>query len=599
MPRFILIEQSLDRVGGHYHGYATEILKAAESAGYDPILATNARLDDLSHFSNHWQVLPVFPFGSTSIHRIPRTYAKANSPRGGSLCSKMFRLIDGLADQIKTSISRWRWLRHRSRIQGFRDACLRLFDQIGFQQDDVVFCSTTSDADLMALSQFLVQRPESKKADWHLQFHFSSFNGREPDYDRQMKNVVGLQRRFNQAVDRVAGHRLYFYTTTSHLAEQYNRLDVRPFDTLPWPVSPRFEQDNNLPRDRPLRLVCGGAVRREKGADHLCGLIERLKPSLLDTEEVQLLFQTNQKLRSKAMLGLNVGAVTHSPSARPEVLPLAPIVSVPHPLSPDDYTAYIQGADIGLLFYDADEYYVRCSGILVEFLSAGVPVIAPAGCWLGDQLTPANNEYLDDLAKTVPVHQQWSKVDLSWDDHESSGQLSIPTQRSGNDLLIRLDWLRPNSLGTYVRIVIEQLNCREELVDSTSWIVNRRTRHDAPDNLAPPLGLVHLHDDVLTIQASLENAYHDEPVAMNEICLQLLSPAKTPSGHWPLGKIGLAAASYEQIPRLIQDMVDHYGHYQIAADSFAQSWNLRHAPIETIRRIEERSNRNKVLRQAG
>jgi hypothetical protein len=38
------------------------------------------------------------------------------------------------------------------------------------------------------------------------------------------------------------------------------------------------------------------------------------------------------------------------------------------------------------LLYDADQYYARCSGVMVEMLKAGVPVIVPAACWMAEQI---------------------------------------------------------------------------------------------------------------------------------------------------------------------------------------------------------------------
>ena len=40
----------------------------------------------------------------------------------------------------------------------------------------------------------------------------------------------------------------------------------------------------------------------------------------------------------------------------------------------------------GLFLYDPDRYVARCSGVLLEMLARGVPVIVPDKCWLADQL---------------------------------------------------------------------------------------------------------------------------------------------------------------------------------------------------------------------
>ena len=54
-------------------------------------------------------------------------------------------------------------------------------------------------------------------------------------------------------------------------------------------------------------------------------------------------------------------------------------MAVKHPLSPEDYIDYIRQAGVGLFLYDSRRYFARCSGVLVEMLASGVPVIVPAG----------------------------------------------------------------------------------------------------------------------------------------------------------------------------------------------------------------------------
>src|SRR5690606_37144636 len=52
--------------------------------------------------------------------------------------------------------------------------------------------------------------------------------------------------------------------------------------------------------------------------------------------------------------------------------------------------------------YDARRYFARCSGVLLEMLIAGIPVIVPAGSWLSHQLRPEADRHLDEV---------WSRAD--------------------------------------------------------------------------------------------------------------------------------------------------------------------------------------------
>ena len=62
MPQFVLIDHSLRSVGGHHYEYAVHVLREAETAGFEIVLATHRRFQDHSHLPATWQVLPVFPY---------------------------------------------------------------------------------------------------------------------------------------------------------------------------------------------------------------------------------------------------------------------------------------------------------------------------------------------------------------------------------------------------------------------------------------------------------------------------------------------------------------------------------------------------------
>jgi len=57
-------------------------------------------------------------------------------------------------------------------------------------------------------------------------------------------------------------------------------------------------------------------------------------------------------------------------------------VVVQEPLAPERYAAMIAGADIVYNLYRRDNYTARSSGVFVEAIAAGKPVIATAGTWM-------------------------------------------------------------------------------------------------------------------------------------------------------------------------------------------------------------------------
>ena len=55
-------------------------------------------------------------------------------------------------------------------------------------------------------------------------------------------------------------------------------------------------------------------------------------------------------------------------------------------LSTQAYHAWLDTADVGLFLYEPDRYVARCSGVLLEMLARGIPVIVPDRCWLAEQV---------------------------------------------------------------------------------------------------------------------------------------------------------------------------------------------------------------------
>src|SRR5205085_10195561 len=92
----------------------------------------------------------------------------------------------------------------------------------------------------------------------------------------------------------------------------------------------------------------------------------------------------------------------------------SPVIYHPHPLSTEAYNELIEKAHIGLLLHDAHSYYSRLSAVFQEYVCSGIPVIVPAGCWLGDQIAEENFQYVQSLLQTTQQHVvshasvQWS-----------------------------------------------------------------------------------------------------------------------------------------------------------------------------------------------
>ena len=89
-----------------------------------------------------------------------------------------------------------------------------------------------------------------------------------------------------------------------------------------------------------------------------------------------------------------------------------------------------------------------------------------------------------------------------------------------------------------------------------------------------------------SIRVTFENAYNDLPLAIRIPEFRFL-PAREGGSSYPEGRVGLIAAGIEQVPGMLQNLIEHFGHYKSAAEKFSESWNRDHAPSRTVAILEE------------
>ena len=384
--RFILVDHSLSRVGGHEFDYAVNVLQAAEAAGYTVVLAANRRFGGGCGLPDHWPVFPLFPHTAYSKHcvsmgghrHLPLGWDGRRLPDDdeGGAPQRLGRTGAGGA------WSPGDWFRRigcRRRIDGFARACERLFERTGLCATDDVLLATVTEFDLLGLSRYLAIHPESRSACWHLQFHFNLFEGCRTDEAEQERRLAAVRRQFRHALDRVPHHRIRFYNTTVPLADQYNRLDVATFRHLPYPVSPALSCQSRSP-GVPVRVTCAGGMRKEKRLEELRTVVRALREGPPPNAGIELLVQLPPGEHRRLMSQSGTAA------AGAEVR----VSRFSHPLPVEAYHELIHRTDIGLFLYDSGRYRMRCSSILLEMLAAGKPVIVPSGCWLAEQVAEAS-----------------------------------------------------------------------------------------------------------------------------------------------------------------------------------------------------------------
>jgi glycosyltransferase involved in cell wall biosynthesis len=542
--KFVLIDHSMKDLGGHYYTYASCVLPAAERAGLQPVLAMHREFRDFAALPPSWQSFAVFRNKSYS----QRTLSAGNT-RGA------------LSRWWSRTRQKW-WARERQRYaDSFAQDCAALLAQIRLSEGDHVFIASASEVDLEGLATFLQSGPaEYRAVHWHLQFHLGIFEGRDPDYPEQRASRDFMRQIFLHALSRIPNHRIYLYCTTHELTAQYQFLDVAPFYTLPYPVHPSFllPAPPKTSGDS-VRIACLGHSRREKGYHELPIVVRKLWAKYLSQGRAQLVMQTRRRDLQRALDSAVKDLGAHS--ATP------PIVYAPFPLDLERYAELVRSSDVGLLLYDSTRYYARCSGVLLEMLSAGVPVIVPGGCWLSEQIHEENQRHLRDIAADSAALKHIEGTEISWQpspsksgaisfsDSAAAGEFSIPAGASS--LLLRFSWLEPMTPGTYARLDLEQSDAQSQLLGSFATIV------EPGGDPAAVYALFHLHDDARRLRLKWRNAWDSGRISVSNVEGRLFAE------HHPAGSVGLTAADMDQSGELLGDVLMHIDHYRHRAAAFA------------------------------
>lgn len=608
MPRYFHLEPSLRAVGGHYHEYALRMMEAAENAGFQPVLATHRRFPGDPGFPKRWPIHPLFAHIVGGTYRVPR------EPPDRDLAWHAGRVLSAAWDQIKARFSQWRWYRNSTRRQGFAAACRELFRREPLRAGDVVHCATATDTELLGLLDFLRSDPATACASWNMQFHFRILRGRDPSHRHQMARLTPLGRQVGKHLASLPRHRLRFHATSEALARQFRRLDRMEVGVLDWPADRRFvrlDSPHEVPSapkvavaadvpPLPLRFLLAGAVRDEKGGGLLPNWLRQIDQALLRPGHAQFILQTafahaaDRALLERIPSGLTSAICQDARQLKGDpAVARAAIVIVPHPLAPEDYAHLIQAADVGLLLYDTNEYFARCSGVLVEFLAAGVPVLGSAGCWLGDQIESLNQAQMrtcwgqtatspSEARRSLPFLNAALRIGVSpW-----RKRIPIPSARPHGDILIRLHGLGEAEVGAYLRCSVRYHSAAGSSPRRT-WLVGHIPATNTGDDAdvyhhfrGPPSG-TNWH----SMEFEIAHAFPGQGEMPLEVVAWNLAGGDASSASIPVGTVGLTLADRSELLWHLQELHAHHAHYAFQTQRRATDWWQEHSPSSVFRKL--------------
>jgi hypothetical protein len=460
MVKFVLCDPSISGTGGHYLEYAVRVLEAARKQGFQPCLAVNTAFDGAvldvpvvkAFRYDIWGEVPTRkkrPLGPrTAIDaRLIRYYRSRfaslwaavkdltglehyNRHTGGAglslrwmnrmaavraqvaaqlvedrLAGKLDEFNEGEILIHEAYIAAALCLRPKSRdipisetpnvliSMGLKNVCANQFasalssvvDDFSLSSEDFIFLPTMSWTDLSGLKQFC--RKQKHCPELHLLFRRNIFRNYADEWQAQGFDVHELSHLFANVARGNSENKIFCYTDTVPLTAQYEELGSGPFIPLPIPA-PQVRS----PRRKAGEEICIaylGDARVEKGFQYLPALVRAARDSLWRSRvvfDVQCylpegsspvdMLQTIENLKrlEGPHLRLHFGA-----------------------LSADGYNKAIERSDAILIAYDRNNYSARSSGIFIEALCSGRPVIATGGTWmsaLADSLSDMRFEEL-------------------------------------------------------------------------------------------------------------------------------------------------------------------------------------------------------------
>ena len=601
MASLFLVDHSLRNTEGHHFDYVQCVSRAATEAGLETFVGAHRdfRSDQLQNVSAHFR---------------DTTYQSSSYLAGlRHLKRQSFNFAEPLSSEasllrrFKFYQSRKSHQRKRARfIQSFAQDCQSFFRQHTLRSGDHAFFTTVSELELAGLGKYLACKPETTNVNWHLQFHFNLFEGRTPEYERQIATVRKVRNCIQLAKANVPFHQIHFYTTSQILADQYDRLNVGQFHVLPYPIANCFRPEflnTSQQRDgtQPIRFTCPGAIRREKGhIQYLQPLVDKIWQPHLRNAAAKLVLQRparKKMLGEKIALKLPTSTVTPQLSSTDSDSTDSAVEYHPHPLPADKYQQLIKSTDCGLMFYNSRHYFSRRAGVMGELLSCGRPVIVPAGSWLSEQIKEVNFSYRKSLAcsalakRTLPLSGlDWGKTNLplpggivSFDQTRAPFEAGFELQDDESAFVVMWKWHWPKETGVYAQV--ELLGAAEvadnENMDTVSKGGTLPIRIQTAGITVGQFASVIFRNQSGNsgpVRLRFSNAFHDSTASIKD--LQVVTLGGTDAT--PLGVVGISAADEENLPGCVEEMVQHYDHYHNSAKQFAEKWYEQHDPRRTI-----------------
>jgi hypothetical protein len=345
--------------------------------------------------------------------------------------------------------------------------------------------------------------------------------------------------------------------------------------------------------------VCAGGFRGERGQCTLPEIVSGIWEELLKPARAQIIVQRDNP---QWEVPLPEEAAICAP-------PGVPVVYHPHPLATEEYNELIQQADVGLLLHDAHSYYSRLSAVYQEYVCAGIPVIVPAGCWLGDQIAEENFRHVEQVLRERhgqvlgSAHPEWKfgtrhdgtslvgRFSFRGPQSPLAGEVAVP--RGATELIVEWRWLARRENGQYIRLTLECRETGEQWQRAGQTVVG--TRGPAGELAA----MFHIPANCSKARLIFENAFAPGTIAIFEPKITWLAAPEAGAAGLPTGYAGLSFSERSEIPRLLREMIDLYPQYRECARRKLPEWCERLRPEITLSELGAVAGKPTLIQRAN
>ena len=555
--RFLLVDQSIRDGTGHFLELASVILSAAEKQGFEPWLVTNETFLGGGSVKSSWTVRPVLTHHKMQRWSMtPYGHSRVARDRNGRPAG------NGLLSALQFFKDRLHRVRPEVMLDQFATELATVLTEFCPTQNDQILFATCDDFCALAVAEAFRRADLRQSVDLHILSHANFLEQRECEWAGKVWKSPNFSRQIALTLTNLQPHRVHFWATTNELARQLNWIaGAQLWSPVCYPV-----RNSLCPKIRdtksPRRIFLGGAVRSEKGLSQISQIVDQLWTSHLQTGRWQIAMQVPKNLQSYV---LPKSLRSRLPEWR-EQGDQAPVILASGHLDPESYAEMIRTADAGLFLYDGRRYYTRCSGVLVEMLSCGVPVIVPAASWLSRQLAPAYNAYIDSVAcqfsRSLSIHDPHVMLPI-----RASAAHSITTPGSTTGMMRVAVTLADPTEYDYLAVQIDSLRSNRQTIRSELRILECCTAGPTQLLIKPQFG-------ASAFQIRLWSPYPQRPLALRRI--ELLE-SDVSGVAIPVSTVGLIHTGNNCILQNIDELEDHYAHYRGRAIQHADDWRQRYS----------------------